>query len=270
MSNIYSEHRYLFLLSVAVITSVLSGLPAQAETIDTSTTNNQQIISNEQQFNTDRSLADETSSIPNSAQVITEKETQSSIKFESEAKPLPIPGTTETSASVLLGQPTTTRKPLAKRKTATRNTNEVAQFRDVEPGRNNPSGSNYVGIGGNLGIAGGLAVGDPGFSLFAKIGLSREISVRPALVVNNDFEVLLPLTYDFRIGDTPFYPFVGGGLLITTASGTLGGLFTAGLDFPLSQQFTATGRFNLGFTGKEAGFGLIFGLAYNFGRGFTF
>ncbi|MFB2934109.1 hypothetical protein ACE1B6_02425 [Aerosakkonemataceae cyanobacterium BLCC-F154] len=246
MSNFTFDFQRNVFLYVAAIASGLSvslttvnGLPAQAETI-----NNNSPISQQ------NPTSEETSNSPNAIALDVESEATEATET-TEAKQQPFPGTTKTSASVLLEQPQTT--------------DEVAQFEDVEPGRATATGSSYIGVGGNLGVAGGPAVGDLGFVLLAKIGLTREFSARPALIFGDDFDILLPITYDFRLANTPFLPFVGGGLLITTASGNVGGLITAGLDFPISTQFTATGRFNVGFTTKDAALGFMFGLGYNFG-----
>ncbi|OKH40177.1 hypothetical protein NIES2119_04470 [[Phormidium ambiguum] IAM M-71] len=234
-------------LSVSLIT--VNGLPAQAETIDNNSFTTEQQNLNSNIFNQNPTLTAElTSTAPNA--VALEGETQTTEATETaEAKNQPVPGTTKTSASVLLEQPQTN--------------GQIAQFGDVEPGRATTT-SSYIGIGGNLGVAGGTAVGDLGFTIFAKIGLTPQFSARPALIFNNDFDILLPITYDFRIEDTPLLPFIGGGLLITTGSGNVGGLISAGLDFPISRQFTATGRLNVGFTSKDAALGFIFGLGYNF------
>ncbi|MGA9378177.1 MAG: hypothetical protein WBV73_05360 [Phormidium sp.] len=267
MSNLTFDFQRNAFLYVAAIASGLSvslttvnGLPAQAETIDNNSPTSQQQNVNSSIFNQNITLTPEpTSTSPTAVALDVESEATelAEIPPTTEAKQQPFPGTAETSASVLLEQPQTK--------------GQVAQFQDVEPGRSTRTGRSYIGIGGNLGVAGGPAVGDLGFTVFAKIGLSRDFSARPALIFGDDFDILLPITYDFRIENTPLLPFIGGGLLITTASGNVGGLITAGLDFPISSQFTATGRLNVGFTTKDAALGFMFGLGYNFGpAGFGF
>ncbi|MBE9227694.1 hypothetical protein IQ264_19905 [Phormidium sp. LEGE 05292] len=259
MSNITFEFQRNLFLYVAAIASGLSitlttvnGLPAQAETIDNNSSTSEQNV-NSNTLNQNTTLTpEETFTVPKAVALDIQSETTESPKIPAtpEAKHQPFPGTTETNASVLVEQPKTK--------------GQVAQFRDVEPGQALNNGVSYIGIGGNLGITGGTAIGDSGFTVFAKIALSREFSFRPALIFSEDFDVLLPITYDFRIADTPLFPFVGGGLLITTGGGTLGGLITGGLDVPISRQFTATGRLNVGFTSEDASFGLILGVGYNF------
>lgn len=252
MSKLTFDFQRNVFLYVAAIASGLSvslttvnGLPAQAETIDNHSPTTQQNI-NSNLFNQDLT-SEETSTSPKAVALEGETEPTETAKHQ------PFPGTTKTSASVLLEQSQTE--------------GQIAQFGDVEPGRATVTGSSYFGVGGNLGVTGGAAVGDLGFTIFAKIGLSRNFSARPALIFGDDFDILLPITYDFTLADTPFLPFIGGGLLITTGDGNVGGLITAGLDFPISRQFTATGRLNLGFTSDDAALGFIFGLGYNFGPG---
>ncbi|MFB2835455.1 hypothetical protein [Floridanema evergladense] len=255
MNNItfdFQRHLFLYVAAIAsgltVSLTTVNGLPAQAETIDNDNPNNQPIL-NSNLFNQDLILTSK--EIPLSPKPVALK-VQSE---ETETKNEPIPGTTETSASVLLEQPKTKA--------------QVAQFGNVEPRRTGP-GSGYIGIGGNLGVAGGTALGDIGFTLFARFGLGGNFSARPALIFSDDFDILLPITWDFTINNTPILPFVGGGLLITTGSGNVGGLITGGVDFPITRQFTATGRLNLGFTTKDAALGFIFGVGYNFAPGFAF
>lgn len=251
MSNITFDLQKNLFLYVGAIASGLTvslttvnGLPAQAETVNNSS------------FIPDLTLTlEEIYPSPKAAALNIQSEATPTKSPVAQAKNQPFPGTAETSASVLLEQPKTK--------------GQLAQFGDVEPSQTT-TGSGYIGIGGNLGVAGGTAVGDLGFTVFAKFGLSRNFSVRPALIFSDDFDILLPITYDFGIANTPFQPFVGGGLLITTGSGNVGGLITGGIDVPITRQFTATGRLNVGFTTKDAALGFIFGVGYNFAPGFGF
>jgi hypothetical protein len=262
VSNItidFQKNLFLYVGAIAsgltVSLTTLNGLPAQAQTVNNSSPSIQQTV-NSNIFNPDLTLtSEEISPSPKAAAFNIQSEATQTEIPKAEAKNQPFPGTTETSASVLLEQPQTK--------------SQLAQFGDVEPSRTT-TGSGYIGIGGNLGVAGGTAIGDLGFTLFARFGLSRNFSVRPALIIGNDFDILLPITYDFAIENTPFLPFVGGGLLITTESGNVGGLITGGIDVPISRQFTATGRLNVGFTTKDAALGFIFGIGYNFAPGFGF
>lgn len=263
MSNITFDFQRNIFLYVGAIASgltvsltTLNGLPAQAETVNNSSPSIQQTVNSNILIQDLTLTSEEISPTPKAVALNTQSEATALTEISiAEAKNQPIPGTAETEASVLLEQPQTK--------------SQLAQFDDVEPSRTT-TGSGYIGIGGNLGVAGGTAIGDLGFTVFARFGLSRNFSVRPALIIGNDFDILLPITYDFAIENTPFLPFVGGGLLITTESGNVGGLITGGIDVPISRQFTATGRLNVGFTSKDAALGFIFGIGYNFAPGFGF
>jgi hypothetical protein len=140
---------------------------------------------------------------------------------------------------------------------------------DVEPGRTTRSGSSYVGIGGNIGLTGDTAVGEEAFTFFSKIGLTRSFSARPSVLINGDAAFLIPITIDFtsdRVPLTEFRvaPYVGGGLAIATGDdSSVGGLITAGLDIPISSQFTANTSVNVNFI-DDTDVGLQLGIGLNF------
>lgn len=194
------------------------------------------------------------------------------ILSERAATPPPVPGTVDTSAGTLLTAPSSNPSGAT---TATSNSSDVAQA-EIDPGRPTRSGSSYIGIGGNVGIGGDTAIGEFGFAVFSKIGLTQRFSLRPAIVVSGDADILIPITYDFPIQAEPFErinlaPYVGAGAIITTSDdSTVGLLLTGGVDLPLSEQFTATAGLNLGFNTDTVGVGLIVGVGYNFGSGFRF
>lgn len=195
-----------------------------------------------------------------------------SIVSERAVTPPPVPGTTDTSAATLLTTPTTNPSRVT---TVTSNSPDIAQA-EIDPGRPTRSGSSYIGIGGNVGIGGDTAIGEFGFAVFSKIGLTQRFSLRPAIVVSGDADILIPITFDFPIQAEPFErinlaPYVGAGAIITTSDdSTVGLLLTGGVDLPLSPQFTATAGLNLGFNTDTVGVGLIVGVGYNFGSGFRF
>lgn len=159
----------------------------------------------------------------------------------------------------------------------------------LSPGRATRSGSSYIGIGGNIGIGtGDTAIGDGSFVVLSKIGLTRVFSVRPSVFVNDDPTVLIPITYDlvprtvdeediprFRIA-----PYLGIGPVISFGSGDDddGGdddddddgddtdvdlLLTAGVDVPLTPQFTGTAAVNVSVL-DNAAVGILIGVGYNF------
>ncbi|OLP17882.1 hypothetical protein BST81_12545 [Leptolyngbya sp. 'hensonii'] len=133
--------------------------------------------------------------------------------------------------------------------------------------RPNPS---YLGIAGNVGLTGDSSdIGRPSFAVFTKLPLANFISLRPAVFVNRDAAILVPLTLDFpsqveAFGFTPS-PFFGGGIAVTTGpESRAGALITTGVDFPVTRELTATTGLNLGFL-RNTDVGLYFGLGYTFG-----
>ncbi|HTL89212.1 MAG TPA: hypothetical protein VL134_07415 [Leptolyngbya sp.] len=148
----------------------------------------------------------------------------------------------------------------------------VSPFQGLDPGRATRSGSSYVGIGGNIGLGDGdIPLGQGSFALISKIGLTRNFSVRPSILFNDDVAILLPVTYDFSsnnpvTGGLGFRaaPYVGLGAAISTGrGGDVGLLLTGGVDVPLSSQFTATAAVNASVTGQAA-VGILVGVGYNF------
>lgn len=113
----------------------------------------------------------------------------------------------------------------------------------------------YVGIGG----------GDDDFVINGKISVDDNVSIRPSVATDFDFDdnedvaYLLPLTYDFNAVDADgnVYPFVGAGI-----GGDLGEdstvefALTGGLDYRMGDRWVANGAVNyLPFAdGDEVGF----------------
>lgn len=183
----------------------------------------------------------------------------------------PTPGTVETSASVLWSSPD---KPVSD-SLDTASDPQLSQVQTPrQPRVTRGRSPNYIGVGGNVGIDGDTTLGDDvSFVVNGKIGLSPNFSLRPAVLIGDDATFIVPVTYDFGflqpetfLNNTFFSPFAGGGLLITTEDddNNFGGVLLAGLDVPLSRQFTANASFNLGFLEDDVELGFIFGLAYNF------
>lgn len=140
------------------------------------------------------------------------------------------------------------------------------------PGRATRSGSSYVGVGGNIGIGDGdISLGQGSFAVISKIGLTRNFSVRPSVLFNDDVAILIPVTYDFSFGEGPTEglgfsaaPYLGVGAAISTGDrGSVGLLLTGGVDVPISSQFTATAAVNASVTGQAA-VGIMLGVGYNF------
>jgi hypothetical protein len=182
----------------------------------------------------------------------------------------PIPGTLSTSAAPLATQSEASPAPEASSEQAD-TTVAQSDITNIEPGRPTRGGRSYIGIGANIGIEGDTGIGQGGFLINSKIGLSRNISARPSIVIGEDVDFLIPVTYDFTFQSTdpfervPFAPFVGGGIVFSTNSeNTVGGLLTGGADIPISSQFVANATLNVGFFGDTTDFGLALGVGYTF------
>ncbi|MCC5627233.1 S-layer homology domain-containing protein [Nostoc sphaeroides CHAB 2801] len=144
---------------------------------------------------------------------------------------------------------------------------------EVTPGRTTLGGPSYIGGGGNIGLSGDdTALGDSNFAVFSKIGLTRNISVRPSVIFGDDTIFLVPLTLDFtprataEVGQRTFSisPYVGAGVAIEANLDTdFGLLLTGGVDVPLGTRFTLNGAVNAAFM-DETDVGLQLGLGYNF------
>ncbi|MBD2729536.1 S-layer homology domain-containing protein [Nostoc sp. FACHB-892] len=144
---------------------------------------------------------------------------------------------------------------------------------NVNAGRTTLGGPSYIGGGGNIGLSGNdTALGDSNFSVFSKIGLTRNISVRPSVIFGDDTLFMVPLTLDFaprraaEVGARTFSisPYIGAGVAIEANLDTdFGLLLTGGVDVPLGTRFTLNGAVNAAFM-DETDVGLQLGLGYNF------
>lgn len=122
----------------------------------------------------------------------------------------------------------------------------------------------YVGLGG----------GDNGFVVNGKLVIDDNLSVRPSVATDFDFDdgedvsYVLPITYDFNALDRSgkLYPFLGLGI-----GGDIGDdstvefALTGGGDYLISEQWAVNGAVNyLPFAdGDEVGFAI--GIGYVFG-----
>jgi hypothetical protein len=150
--------------------------------------------------------------------------------------------------------------------------NQVAQV-VVDPGRSTRSGPSYLGIAGNIGLGGDSSLGDSGFAVISKIGLTRTLSARPSVVIgNNDPTIVLPVTIDFPISSVlstgelnlEAAPYVGGGIAISTGGDSLvRPVISAGIDVPIASRVTATAGVNFAFFDSTE-IGLILGAGYRF------
>ncbi|MCU0570988.1 MAG: hypothetical protein MUF49_31025 [Oculatellaceae cyanobacterium Prado106] len=148
----------------------------------------------------------------------------------------------------------------------------VAQL-DVDPGRATRSGPSYIGIGGNIGLGGETSLGESSFAIISKIGLARNFSARPAVMIGgNDPTILVPVTIDFPVssvaesGDLRLdaAPFVGGGVAISTdGEAVVRPLATAGIDIPIADRLTGNAAVNFAFF-DDTEIGITLGVGYNF------
>ena len=119
---------------------------------------------------------------------------------------------------------------------------------------------------------GDTALGENGFTVFSKIGLTNNFSFRPAVTINDDAVFLIPVTVDFPIKSSSVFrrsstiavPYIGGGALVSTGDdSSIGFVLTGGVDIPLSDKFTATAGVDVGFS-DETDVGLKLGIGYEF------
>ncbi|NJM73234.1 MAG: hypothetical protein HC862_25610 [Scytonema sp. RU_4_4] len=230
--NINFFKRTSTLLTLATVAIIGSTLPARAE-------------------NTNSTSVNEASSVTNLTANQPEQVSET-------------PGTALTSASALTTEST---QPQARQTPSATQSEKVAQT--FEPGRTTRSGSSYIGVGGNIGLTGDTRLGEGSFAVISKIGLTQNLSARPAALIGDNTVFLVPLTVDFpqenlEITQLNVAPYIGGGVAISTGrDSTVGALISGGVDVPLSPQITATGGVNVSFI-DETDVGLLVGVGYNF------
>ncbi|MHC5828167.1 MAG: fasciclin domain-containing protein, partial [Nostoc sp.] len=120
----------------------------------------------------------------------------------------------------------------------------------VEPGRATRGGRSYIGVAGNIGLLGNdRALSDGNFAVISKVGLTRNISVRPSVIFGDNTLFLVPLTLDWSpkiagsVGERTYTisPYIGAGVAIAANNNTdFGLLLTGGVDVPLGSKFTLT------------------------------
>ncbi len=128
--------------------------------------------------------------------------------------------------------------------------------------------ANFIGVGADFGTGSGTS-----FAVISKFALSDNISVRPTVLVGSDFAALVPVTYEFsqystEVGSFQLRPYIGAGASYVDQSGgsDFGALVTAGVDVPLSRQFTGNVQANYaGIFSDDSNFGVTVGVGYNFG-----
>lgn len=130
--------------------------------------------------------------------------------------------------------------------------------------RINPS---FIGAGANLGIGGDSALGNTSFAILSKFALGRTLSIRPGLLIEDDVEVLLPVTFDLepiRTGYATLAPYVGAGLAFSFGDDSeVDLLVTGGFDIPLTSSLALTTGINVGLF-DSFDVGATLGLVYTF------
>lgn len=179
-------------------------------------------------------------------------------------EPAPTPGTTATSADAFNSQES---EPQSTDLEAQTDADKVAQdsIQDIEPGRATIGGLSYLGVGGSFGT-------NNAFAIISKLGLTTDLSLRPAVTIEDDAATFrIPITYEFLpippgsnfTGFTSISPYFGGGISITTDDGDVSALATAGVDFPLGPRFTGTVNVNVDFL-DDTEVAAVIGFGYNF------
>ena len=126
----------------------------------------------------------------------------------------------------------------------------------------------FIGIGGDLGTTDDLS-----FAVISKLAVSRQVAIRPSVLIGEDFAVLVPVTYEFSrfntsAGRVQFLPYagVGASYIDSDDSSELGLLLSGGVDIPISRRFTANAQANYaGIFSDSENLGVTLGVGYNFG-----
>jgi hypothetical protein len=153
-----------------------------------------------------------------------------------------------------------TREPLSTKIIVAQNTQENSK----------PSARrSYIGVGGGIGLSGGeTGLSDGGFSILTRIGITDNISFHNATVFGDNTALMIALTVGTPIKkldsqQVVAYPFIGGGVNLNTSNNfKVDPLLVTGVDVPLSNRFTATGRINIGFGERKTDVGLLLGLGF--------
>ncbi|MBT9312134.1 hypothetical protein [Leptothoe kymatousa] len=142
---------------------------------------------------------------------------------------------------------------------------ELAQRR----GRRSSDGttSDFIGLGLSLGTGDGDgALEELGLAAISKLSFAPQLSVRPAVVVNDSAAVIAPVTYNFQSPATLFnasiFPYVGGGIAINATEDDVAPLVSAGVDVPFSERMTLNGQSNITLA-DDITVHFMFGLGYN-------
>ncbi|MGB3298707.1 MAG: hypothetical protein WBA76_10595 [Phormidesmis sp.] len=145
---------------------------------------------------------------------------------------------------------------------------EVAQARRRTRNAVSGRGSDFIGIGADFGTA-----SDISFAVISKLSFNEALSVRPSVIVGDDLAVLVPVTFDFNrfnadVEGFQIRPYAGAGVsyVDNSSDSNIGVLLSAGVDVPVSRNFTANAQANYaGVFSDSDNFGVTVGVGYNFG-----
>ncbi|MFH7026556.1 MAG: hypothetical protein ACHBN1_14380 [Heteroscytonema crispum UTEX LB 1556] len=255
-------HRISKLLIIAAITLLGSELSAQAQTIDTE---------NSASIPIPGTMSTSADALTSQAIKPASKTSAAKLAQIDQTTPQTVPQTTPQTVPQTTPQTVPETTPQTVPETNPQTNPQTNPETNIAPGRATRGGSSYIGVAGNIGLGGDSALSEGGFAVISKIGLTRSISVRPSIVIEDDPVILIPLTYDFNLRaadalDTTLAvaPYVGAGVAIETSDdASVGFLLSGGVDVPLSTNFTATAGVNAAFL-DETDVGLMIGVGYNF------
>ncbi|MEH2106571.1 hypothetical protein [Nostoc sp.] len=281
MNTIFLRKSVFWLPSIAALAVLSIGLSASAQTVDNVSsqplTDPSATVASANEFSPELDTASqnfstettETFTVTNLTKV--QQLPNTAIQENASVTPTPIPGTVATSSATLTSEFVQPTSQITSQPTSQPSAPRVAQS-DIDLGRTTRGGSSYVGVAANIGLNGGdSSLGDGNFAVVSKIGLTNSISVRPSAVFGDNTTVLVPITYDFTFKSAdafseplPIAPYVGVGAAYKTGDDSkFAFLASAGVDVPLTPQFTATAAINAGFF-DQTDIGLLLGVGYNF------
>ena len=129
----------------------------------------------------------------------------------------------------------------------------------------------YLGIGGNIGLSDAdQGTAESGFAVISKGAITKNISLRPSVVVGDDTIINVPITYDFSInGDSAvansFTPYIGAGATFDTgADDDVDFMLTTGLDYRFAKNWVGNASVNVGFEEDNSDVGVMLGVGYSF------
>jgi hypothetical protein len=262
VNTIFLRKSVVLLPGLAAVAFLASGVSAMAQTVDT-----QQLIGSSRTATSPNQVNPEVETtnenLPTLPATESVETSDASTQETASLNLTPVPGTVATSSAPLA--------PEAVESHTQQSDVNVAQA-DIDLGRPTRGGRSYIGVGANIGLGGGdSSIGDGNFAVLSKIGLTNAFSIRPSALFGNNTTILVPVTYDFSLQQAdPFSeplaiaPYVGVGAALKTGDDSqVAFLVSGGIDFPLTNRFTATASVNAGFF-DQTDVGLLIGVGYNF------